>query len=93
MKIERLPDDTISSKSSDELQKFLLDRVVKLRKLNKEMAQDPKVQKAQDALIAAKLPFKKAKSKWIAEIEVVELELKSRDIKFNIKWDDIYEDE
>lgn len=54
--------------------------------------EDPKVQKAIDALDLAKAPFKKARQKWQAEIDAIELELKSRDIKFSIKYDDIYDE-
>lgn len=92
MKIFSLPDDEIKSKDSDTLQKFLLDRVIKMRKLNREMKNDVTVQKAEDALNIAKAPYKKIRSKWAGEIEAVELELKSRNIKFNIQWDDIFSD-
>jgi hypothetical protein len=93
MKLPKLADDTLRSRDTEELREFLLTRVIKLRKLNKQMNEDPQVQKAQDALEMAKQPFKKTRSKWKAEVEAVELELKSRDIKFNIKWDDIFEEE
>lgn len=66
MKLPKLPEDPIRSKTSEELQQFLLSRVIKLRKLNKQMNDDPHVQKAQDALAAAKQPFKKVRSRWLA---------------------------
>ena len=89
----QLPEDLIKEKDTETLQKVLLDRVVKLRKLSKEMRDSPQVQKAQDALEMAKHPFKKVRAKWMSEIEVIELELKTRNIKYNINWDDIYEEE
>lgn len=90
MKIQKLIDDPLSNLGTDELQKTLLDRVVKIRKLQKEMNEDAEVQKAQDALEIAKLPFKKVRARWSSEIEAIELELKSRNVKYNIKWDDIH---
>jgi len=93
MRMISMVDDQIKSKDSDTLQKFLLDRVLKLRKLSKEMNENAQVQKAQDSLEMAKAPFKKARAKWVAEMEAVELELKSRQIKFNINWDDVFGDE
>lgn len=93
MKLPKIPEDPIRIKSTDELREFLLQRVIKLRKLNKQMLEDGKVQKALDALDIAKQPYKKTRARWLAEVEAVELELKSRDIKFSIKWDDVHESE
>lgn len=92
MKLISLPEDSMKTKTIEELEHALLMRVVKLRKLNKEMNTSAQVQKAQDALLLAKSPYKKAKAKWISEVEALEIELKSRDIKLDIKWDDIYEE-
>lgn len=92
MKLPKLPDDEMQQQPSDKLQEVLLNRVIKLRKLSKEMKDSVQVQKAQEALEVAKQPFKKARLKWLAEVEAIERELRSRDIKFNIKWDDIYEE-
>ncbi len=93
MKIFNIPDDDMKGCSTIDLERILLEKVVKLRKLNKETSEDPRVQKAKDALELAKLPFKKTRLKWVAEIEVLELELKSRNVKFNIKWDDIHSED
>lgn len=92
MKLISLPDDNMKTKTVEELEHALLLRVIKLRKINKEMNTSAQVQKAQDALLLAKSPYKKAKAKWITEVEALEIELKSRDVKFIIGWDDIYED-
>lgn len=93
MRLVKLPNNSLQSQTSDMLEKVLLDRVVKLRKLNKEMNNNAQVQRAQDALEKAKLPFKKARALWLAEVEALEIELRSRNIKFNICFDDIFEDE
>lgn len=93
MKLIPLLDEKLSTLSTDVLQHQLLQRAIKVRKLNKECNENAIVQKAYDALNAAKAPFKKAKSKWLAEIEAIELELKSRNIKYNVVYDDIFEGE
>ncbi len=93
MKLQPMPSDPVKAQETPTLERVLLDRVLKIRKITKEMKNDPHINKAEDALMLAKLPFKKAKSKWKAEIEAIELELKSRGVKFDIKWDDIYEED
>lgn len=93
MKLPALLEGEEKSKNTAELQEILLNRIIKLRKLQKEMKDNVHIQKAQDALEAAKLPFKKVRSKWISEVEAIERELKSRDISYNVHWDEIYESE
>jgi hypothetical protein len=93
VRLVKLPDNSLQAQTSDILEKTLLDRVIKLRKLNKEMNTNAQVQRAQDMLEKAKLPFKKARAIWLAEVEALEIELRSRNIKFNICFDDIFENE
>ena len=92
MKMMNIINNNLRTIDSEELQDILLMRVIKLRKLDKEMNEDPRVQKAHDALELARAPYKKTRSKWKSEIDAIELELKSRNIKFNISTDDIYEE-
>jgi hypothetical protein len=93
MKLPTIPTNEVSLQTTEVLEKVLLDRVLKLRKLQKEMKEDAKIQRAEDVLIAAKIPYKIAKTKWVSEIGAIELELKTRNIKFSINWDDIYLEE
>lgn len=82
-------DNEYSNYDNEQLQQILLTKVVKIRKLNKEMKDNVAVQKAEDMLAAAKAPYKRTGSRWRNEIETIELELKKRNIKFSIKQDDI----
>lgn len=93
MKILPLASDDLVRDTSEALQNLLLDRTVKIRKLNKEMNDDPRVQRCKDNLDIVKAPYKKIRSKWLSEIEAIELELRSRNIKFNISVSEIYEEE
>lgn len=93
MKLVKLPNNSVQAQSTELLEKTLLDRVIKLRKLHKETKNDVHVQRAEDALIRAKAPFKKARAIWISEVEAIEIELRSRNIKFSINFDDIYTEE
>lgn len=90
MRLVKLPDNSMQKQGTDTLEKVLLDRVIKLRKLSKEMKDNVHVQKAEDMLTRAKAPFKKARATWLAEVEAIEIELRSRNIKFNINFDDIF---
>lgn len=93
MKMIALLEDKLSDQSSEYLQQLLLDRAMKVKKVNKEMNENIHVQRAQDALDLAKSPFKKIKLRWTSEIESIELELRSRNIKFNISIDDVFPEE
>lgn len=93
MRLVKLPDNNIQSQNTETLERVLLDRVVKLRKINKEMKENVHVQKAEDALARAKAPFKRARAQWLSEVEAIEVELRSRNIKFSICIDDIFQDE
>jgi hypothetical protein len=90
MRLVKLPENNVQKQQTDILEKTLLDRVIKLRKLNKEMKDNVHVQRAEDMLVRAKAPFKKARAIWLSEVEAIELELRSRNIKFNINFDDIF---
>lgn len=93
MKLPRLPSEQIKSLTSEQIQNLLLEKVMKIKKLNREMKDDVHVQKAEDTLMLAKAPFKKLKNKWENEVSAFELELKTRKIDFNVHYDDIYGDD
>lgn len=94
MKMVPLASENMQEQTSETLQTLLLNLVMKVKKINKEMNDNIHVQRAQDTLDLARSPFKRVKARWSSEIEAIELELKSRNIKFTIcTGDEIYDSE
>lgn len=93
MKMLPILNNELKHQETAYLQQLLLDRAMKVKKISKELKENVHYQKAQDALEQARAPFKKMQTKWTSEILAIELELKARNIKFNITYNDIFEED